>query len=526
MPARSRSLRDPAYALPDQQRAALAEIRSVDADYARAYARRVRARYTLSQRWEQAAGGRDDVVLELAGTGKIGQTRATTELGDARRLVEVLRGTLRLLEEGAVFVPTVELLLSLTRRCTDEVAAEVERRVLDRLAADNTTDLRRLLREVVLQVEVDLDPELVREREQRARDDRNVWVAPGEDGMAQIGATVDQLVGQRWCLDFEELVRAQAAYDQAHGVQRTRNQRRSDVFAALPGRLLALLRAQTDQQGDADLALGTVLQGLRARDARTIVVHVPVTTLIDTDHRCGWIDGLGPVTPHRARLLLPAAGLRRLLVDADTGTPLHLDPKTLPPLELFDPVHGDADLDQALAEKIRERMLSLLEPAAVREDALAGHDPTRALTEFLELRDQTCAGPGCSMPARACDSDHETPWPEGPTASWNLSSKSRRCHRAKHHAWGSERDLDTQRHVWQSPLGHVYQRPGVWQAAAPMPYDTELPGPRLVRDQPGPYFDDSTWNQPLHLPDPPAAPERPAGSTPERPTPAPGDPPF
>ncbi len=271
--------------------------------------------------------------------------------------MEVLRGTLALLEQGAVFVPTVELLLGLTRRCTDEVAAEVERRVLARLAADNTTDLRRLLRAVVLQTEVDLDPDLVREREQQARDDRNVWVAPGEDGMAQIGATVDQLVGQRWCLDFEELVRAQAAYDQTHGVQRTRNQRRADVFAALPGRLLALLRAQTQQTQQTqqselsgteqagseqagsgqDLALGTVLHGLRVRDPRTIVVHVPVTTLIDTDHRCGWIDGLGPVTPHRARLLLPAAGLRRLLVDADTGTPLHLDPQTLPPPELFDP---------------------------------------------------------------------------------------------------------------------------------------------------------------------------------------------
>lgn len=450
-----------AYTLPGRQRAALAEVAAADAAQAQVYARRMRARYELTRLWEQAPGPDDFVILELAGTARIGQSQAATELADATRLVEVFSSTLSALQDGVVFEPAVTLLLRTTRNCSDQIAAEVERRVLPRLLGGNSTELRRLLRETVLQAEVDLDADAVERRERAARDQQAVWISPREDGMCQVGAYLDDLSGRRWCLDFEELVRAQAAADKTAGLTRTRNQRRAAVFAALPSQLLALLAAIANGTGNAeelrqlsyrdpalvddlealadtvsdllptdatdatDLALsrdqriGALLR-LTLRDPKTLTVHIPVTTVLDLDNRCGWIEGVGPISPHRVRLLLPSASLQRVLVDSDSGVPLHLDPTVLPPPDLFD-WDDEPSVTQG-AQRVRERLLNLISPTLMEQHATNTHDPTRALAAFVAVRDSSCTGPGCSMPAHQSHNDHEVPWPDGPTAEWKDKS--------------------------------------------------------------------------------------------------------
>ena len=182
------------YVLPDRQRAVLARITDLEAQQAQLFAQRMLAVYDQVLLWEQASGPEAFGILELAGTARIGQSRAATLQDDARRLVEVLRGTLEALQAGRVFQPAAELLLRLTRNCTEQVAAEVERRVLPQLTL-NTTDLRRVLAETILQVEVDLDPDGLAERERLARERRGVWIRPTEDGMCQVGADLDDLTG-------------------------------------------------------------------------------------------------------------------------------------------------------------------------------------------------------------------------------------------------------------------------------------------------------------------------------------------
>jgi hypothetical protein len=203
-------------------------------------------------------------------------------------------------------------------------------------------------------------------------------------------------------------------------------------------------------------------------------VHIPMSTALELDQRSGYLDGVGPIPAVHARLLLPTAGLRRLFVDADTGVPLAVDPDLQPALDDT----ADTATDAATAEAVRTRLLAMLGPTAVEDRAEPQHDPSRALTRLIELRDQRCTGIGCSQPARRCDKDHDTPHPTGPTAAWNLSSKSPRCHRAKHHGWTTQRHPDGST-TWTSPLGHTYQRPGVWQAPPPLPRDVTLPPPRL-----------------------------------------------
>ena len=461
------------YVLPDRQRAVLARITELETQQGRLFAARMLAVYDQSRLWEQAPGPDMFGILELAGTARVGQSRAAILQDDARRLVEVLRGTLEALQAGSIFQPAAELLLRLTRHCTAEVAARVERRVLPYLTG-NTADLRRLLAETILQAEVDLDPDGLAERERLARERRGVWIRPTLDGICQIGADLDDLTGRWWSLEFEELVRAQKAADQAAGVKRSASQRRADVFANLPGQLRALLHAirsgdlevlqgltrqdaqsaedleqfadhvsdllqpdpdpapepapvpahepepepERDAQStadgtapsrpvtDADLLRALML--LPVRDPRTLLVHVPMATLLDLDQRCGWIEGVGPISPRRVRLMLATAGLRRVITDPRSGIPQHLDRKTEPPPDLFDPDDpNDPEASTRAAEHVRARLLAMLQPTLIEEHASTAHDPTAAVGELVDLRDQRCTGIGCNHPAHLCDRDHE-----------------------------------------------------------------------------------------------------------------------
>jgi hypothetical protein len=197
------------------------------------------------------------------------------------------------------------------------------------------------------------------------------------------------------------------------------------------------------------------------------------------------------------------AGLRQLYVAHDSGLPLALDPTTHP--ALYDQPPLDDEAAGQVAQQVRDRLLAMLGPQGIAHGTEARHDPSTALTTFVETRDQTCLGIGCNHPARRSDKDHETRWPEGPTAAWNLSSKSPRCHHAKHHGWTTHRQDQGPRAgttTWTSPLGHTYSKPGVWTAPARLPLQVTLPAPT---HQTYDDTDASSFEHPL-IPEPTPAP--------------------
>jgi hypothetical protein len=63
-----------------------------------------------------------------------------------------------------------------------------------------------------------------------------------------------------------------------------------------------------------------------------------------------------------------------------------------------------------------------------REDR---YRPSTRLRDLIRLRDGTWRFPGCQVRASACDLDHVTPWPAGPTAPDNLMALCRRHHQLK-----------------------------------------------------------------------------------------------
>ncbi len=474
------------------QRAVLDAVEQDERDRARLYARTMRNRAEAARLWAHKPG---QGVMELAGTARIGQTRASTQMHEALRLVECFPRALALLESGRMHQGTAELLLALTKNLSADLQAEVGARVADEIADLDAVDARKV---VVTAMTEAVDAEEAQAAHERARASRGVWVKPVEDGMARIGAEVDQVTARRFALDFEELVRAEKLADDADGRVRTSQQRRADVLAELPSRYLALLQAV--QQGKAhellvdepasEIDLAASLCRIPVRNPVTMYVHVPVTTVLDLDQRTGYVEGLGIVPAFQARLLRPVASLARLWVDHRSGVPLGVDPEPDPPPR-----------DPRTPEQVRQRLLGMLRPTAIHDDAEPRHDPSRALRRLVEIRDQRCDGPGCATPARRCELDHGVAYAEeGPTGVWNLYGRSPRCHHAKHDGWTVVRHPDGSS-TWTSPTGRTYHRRGHWRRPVLPAIPEVLPEPRAdTLDDTDPRQD---WERPLWRSEPP-----------------------
>jgi hypothetical protein len=57
------------------------------------------------------------------------------------------------------------------------------------------------------------------------------------------------------------------------------------------------------------------------------------------------------------------------------------------------------------------------------------------LIAFVRARDGVCAAPYCERPARRCQVDHRTRFPDGPSTSWNCGLFCDRHHPLKTEGW-------------------------------------------------------------------------------------------
>ena len=212
--------------------------------------------------------------------------------------------------------------------------------------------------------------------------------------------------------------------------------------------------AASGRSGQPAAAMTQPLTNIGRRPVAHVTIVVSVTTAVGTTDTPCEIPGYGWIDAEHARqiMLHDESTWRRLLVDATTGT--------------------------ALA----------LETTAYR--------PTAAMRAQVEAVDGTCRGPGCTVPAARCDLDHDIPWPHGPTAVGNLTSKHRLHHSLHTHGhWRVHRDTDGSVH-WRTEAGRSYvTRPRDWlegvrgapPAASPTgdPPGSGRSGPRPAEDPDG-----------------------------------------
>ena len=495
------------------------------------------------------AGSVGFLALELAGTLVLGQGGAMRRLADAQRLTDALPATLAGLAAGTVWSAQARVLLVETGQASPTVAHEVERRVLGdgRGGELCPADLRRLVKRTVLTVEAELEPAATAEREAEAFAGRRVRATPMPDGMAGLWAVLSAeqaLVHQQ---GLDELAHRQKLIDSAAGVERSSAQRRADLLALLPALALHALDPSTRPKvtpsgpvvDDGPAAPGTAWAGA-AGWTPEILVHLPAATALGLSDAPGMLVGYGPISARHARRLLPDAHLRKVLVDADTGQPLHLADRT---------VHAaNAGSGQAIAERsdrvgepldgrrsggdpaatarqlIRGWVLDE-QPTPVDDSPEAGYRPSARLFRLVRTRDQRCGGPGCDQPAHRCDLDHLTAWAVGgPTSAGNLTARSRRCHNAKTHGGWTGHRHPGGGHTWTSPSGRTYWRPAPWPLPpAPRTPPPPQPGRLVPADRTG---DRSSADGIPRSPAAASVPDAPGLTVPDSATPYGDEPPF
>lgn len=410
-------------------------------------------------------------VVEQAGSLRLSQQAMASRASEAEHLVHHLPLTYAACSKGELFLHQAKVLLDVTKNVSAQVARRVEAALLPAAAGLCTSDLRTRAKVALMRAESELDvengTELIADRLAEARADRRVSVRPDVDGMASLWALVPAEKAVRFSRDLDELCRQASQADKASGIERTADQRRADVLVALPGMILYEGRGVT-----LDGPLGLLMN-----------ITIPVMTVLDRGVEPAVLNGYGPISAEHARLLRPAAGLRGVYVDSETGQPVALDGRLTPACP--DP----ADLRAAVDE--------LLKPFVAVDSAEPQHDPSARLTRLVHIRDVRCSGPGCSVPAARCDRDHVTPFSRGgETAAWNLTALSARCHQAKHAGWTMVRHPDGST-TWHSPLGRTYDRPSSHE---PPPRTTwqdwdqwVASGLRLVPPKPEPHQRDVDW---------------------------------
>jgi hypothetical protein len=179
--------------------------------------------------------------------------------------------------------------------------------------------------------------------------------------------------------------------------------------------------------------------GMSPSPAGKAIVVIPFETVLGNDDRPCELAGHGHVSAAQAREIITARGSiwQTLLADERTGRAIAVSP---------------------------------------------GYRPTAEMVDHVRAVDGTCRGPGCTVPARTCDLDHDTPWPHGPTHPDNLTANHRQHHRLKTAGWWSAtRDADTL--TWQTAAARTYTtHPKDWldghhASEAPIPPHSATPDP-------------------------------------------------
>ena len=334
------------------------------------------------------------VTAEVAAALMISHGLAASHLRYARALREQLPMLGRALIAGDIDEATFRACVFRTGLiCDDEVLASVDQELA--LAVPRWGSMNRSqLAARIDRVVARSDADAVRRRRDRVAD-REVTVGDVDNGLAEIHATVYGADGHAVADRLTALAATVCEDD-----PRTVAQRRADALGAMAAGADRL----GCQCGSPDCPAG-------GRAASAVVIHVVAEQAT--------VTGTGTVPG--------------VLVGFDGLIPA-----------------------EVIAELARSaRLRPLIHPRDTAPES--GYVPSRALADFVRLRDLTCRFPGCAVPATACDVDHSVPHAEGgPTHASNLSCKCRTHHLLKTF-WGwRDEQLPDGTLIWTAPTGDRY----------------------------------------------------------------------
>ena len=342
-----------------------------------------------------------------------GEIGAAVEITSTRargliRLGEALRD--RLPKVAAVFAKgdidpaMVSAIVHRTELIEDQAQIAKVDAVLAKRSPQWTKYSRRKIAEYIDSWVGRFDPEGVREP-RKPTDDRYLDIRASSEGMAGIWGNLHV----QDAIVFDDRLN-QLAATVCLNDPRTKAQLRADAVIALAER----------QQRMACTCGAEDCSGGPPAPARDVVIHVLAeSSTVHGDHAApGYVTGFGPIAADSVRELKKRARIKPVVIPTDVP-----------------------------AEK--------------------GYRPSRALAEFVRLRDLFCRFPGCDCPAAQCDIDHTIPYGQvgGLTHPSNLKCECRGHHLLKTFFVGangwSDRQLGDGTVIWTSPTGHGYAtKPG------------------------------------------------------------------
>lgn len=421
-------------------------------------------------------------VREVAVARRISDRAAHAEVSLALALVRRHPNTLRLLDVGEVPAHRARVLVEECLLHTDEVVAAVEEQLPPRL--DTLTPTR--IGQEIARTALRLDAAAAARKEAVATASRTAGRRSLADGQAEIVLTGPAAAVQRWWDALTDRARALKAAGDPRNLGALRfdlavttdpgTSAGTDLLLAALGMGVAPTQA-VERHGREDdgaypfPAPAAPRPGDDARCTRPVQANitVPAATALGLSDEPGWLDGYGWISAPTSRRLLTIAELRKACVAPRSGQLIDLSDRITRPR--LNPT--------ALRGALRGMVLMPHELRDVVTASQPQHDPSPALARFVDARDRFCDGPtGTRVPARRADTDHDRPWPTGPTAAWNLVSRAGRTHQLKHAGWRPVRDGTGT--TWTSPAGQVAFAPAHHHPPDPVPPDAALPDPERL----------------------------------------------
>ena len=351
-----------------------------------------------------------------------------------------LPSTLRALSQGELDLSRAAALADVLGNTTPELARAVEALLLPEAVDLSVNRLRARALELLLE----LDATAADERREEAKRSADVFLQPGHDGMATLGAE----------LSADEAAEAYAQIDQLARMAKADGDTRP--IAQLRTELFSLLLRRPGGHGQpgvaAHLIITAVLDSLEGGSARAGSVNGLAITAAHARELLARIGSLGLCAPEGGSLVFAITDADgRLLATTTAGELLRLARKGCTE-------HPDGNCGCAV-----------LGPPP---DA-GGYSPTGRQQTFVTTRDRTCRMPNCGQRVGWADLDHVIPHScDGPTACTNLCCLCRTDHRLKTFALGWRFVLDadgTLRVTTPSGITRTTRPPGLRKPPEPPP---------------------------------------------------------
>jgi hypothetical protein len=390
------------------------------------------ARAAAFARWDERQIARRTIVTETACLTRTAERTIERQLDEARFLYSFAPATFDALAAGEISYRHATTLLDQLRTVPEEDQAAFEEAVLPvakSLPVGRFRDKARRLRER-------LHPDSIVVRTRNALADRRTYWEAAHDGMGwlhwygtaeQTKAACDRISGLAASLrklgdptpDTASEDVAEAAGTAASSGA-TAGTRSGAAFGIQPAGDGDGPSPRTLDQLRADVTAGLLLDGvtptgLGAGIRGTVMVTVPVMTLLGLDEEPATLEGYGPISPEAARQIAgDASSFTRILTHPESGVVLSVGTQQ--------------------------------------------YKVTTGMRKALRMRDETCRFPGCSRPAMTSDIDHTQDWQyDGGTDLDNLAHLCEGHHRLKHLSQWTVTQEPRGVLVWTSPGKRTYR---------------------------------------------------------------------